>query len=139
MPAEIHNEKSRKKCQIFTPSQIALHMLDLVGYTHELRGKCVLENSCGDGAFLVPIVERYISESLEQGVLKADICEGLQQDIWAYEIDKSLSTCCIERLNSIAEQYGIPAVKWNVICADFLKAKIGQKFDFIVGNPPYIA
>ena len=134
----IQNERIKEKYQVFTPPQLANQVLDLIGYTSGLRGKQVLENSCGDGAFLVPIVERYIAESLELGITKTEICEGLQQDISAYEIDPIMVARCIKNLNHIAEQYGIPPVKWSIYCADFLKASVSHQFDYIIGNPPYI-
>ena len=47
-------------CQVFTPHNIVVEILNQVGYIEKLYGKKVLENSCGDGAFLVEIVDRYI-------------------------------------------------------------------------------
>lgn len=41
-----------KKCQVFTPENYVKELLDGVGYTHELYGKKILENSCGDGNIL---------------------------------------------------------------------------------------
>ena len=36
-------------CQIPTPREYVKTMLDLAGYTEELYGKTILENSCGEG------------------------------------------------------------------------------------------
>ena len=55
-----HNE------QIFTPQYIVEDILDRVGYyiignnTSNIRKKHIIDNSCGNGAFLNVIVERYI-------------------------------------------------------------------------------
>lgn len=38
-----------KKCQVFTPADYVEELLDSVGYTENLYGKRILENSCGDG------------------------------------------------------------------------------------------
>ena len=40
-------------CQIPTPREYVKTMLDLAGYTEELYGKTILENSCGEGGILV--------------------------------------------------------------------------------------
>ena len=44
-----------EKCQIFTPSEIVVNMLDYINYsadsTTELFGKKIMENSCGDGLY----------------------------------------------------------------------------------------
>lgn len=134
----IDNQALRGKCQIFTPEKIASGMLDLAGYSSNLRGKQVLENSCGDGSILVMIVERYINDALHYGLSAEEIQEGLQSDITAYEIDQSLFSACVEKLNAIAIRYNIPTVKWNIINEDFLKADNLDSFDYIIGNPPYI-
>ena len=46
-----------KKCQVFTPENYVRELLDSVGYTHNLYGKKILENSCGDGNILVAVVQ----------------------------------------------------------------------------------
>ena len=62
-----HNE------QIFTPQYIVEDILDRVGYyiignnTSNIRKKHIIDNSCGNGAFLKVIVERkeLFSENLK--------------------------------------------------------------------------
>ena len=49
-------------CQISTPKEYVKSMLDLVGYTKNLHGKTVLEDSCGEGDILIEIVRRYITD-----------------------------------------------------------------------------
>ena len=50
-----------KKCQVPTPHEIVVQMLDRIGYTEDIIGKRILENSCGAGGFLWEIVRRYIN------------------------------------------------------------------------------
>ena len=47
-----------KKCQVFTPVNYVRELLNSVGYTEQLYGKRILENSCGDGNILIDIVQR---------------------------------------------------------------------------------
>ena len=128
----------KENCSVFTPSIIAEHMLDLLGYTENLYGQRILENSCGDGAFLSEIVRRYIADCRRQGLDNEEIRQGLEQDIWGYEISPETAACCIRKLNCIAEESDVPAVRWNVIVADVLKANIDIEFSYVAGNPPYI-
>lgn len=129
--------KQSKNCQVPTPDKYVKEMLDYIGYTDNLFGKKVLENSCGEGNILVQIVSRYIFDAKTQGILKEEIVTGLEQDIVAYEVDQGKIDICIERLNKILESENIPEVKWNIKMQDFLKSK-EQDVEFIIGNPPYI-
>jgi adenine-specific DNA-methyltransferase len=126
------------KCQVFTPSRNVQELLDYIGYTQGLYGKKVAENSCGDGNILVEIVKRYIIDSLKKKVTFNKIKKGLEKDIWAAEIDSAHIINCKAKLDEIAGEYGLIDVKWNIFQGDFLKQKITNKFDFVVGNPPYI-
>lgn len=137
--AIIENKYIKEKCQIFTPENIAVKMLDLSEYTVNIVGKKILENSCGDGEILSFIVDRYIKECIVNKFTTSKIKKCLERDIYAYEIDCELVQKCIIRLNRICSTYGICAVKWNIQCEDFLSSNIDCKFDYIVGNPPYIA
>ena len=44
MPSVIENKKTKEKCQIFTPNNIATRMLDLSEYT-EIKGEISSNNS----------------------------------------------------------------------------------------------
>ena len=67
------------------------------------------------------------------------IKRGLEQDFTAYEVDKKRIEECIIKLDAVLAEYKIENVSWNIINQDYLKAKSEVRYDFIVGNPPYIA
>lgn len=127
-----------KKCQVFTPSDYVEKLLDNVGYKHDLYGKKIMENSCGDGNILSSIVGRYIDDGLRVGLSKEKICSGLSRDIYGVEIDPQKHKDCLNRLNVVLEKNGISPVKWNIFNGDYLTIKNNEKYDFVVGNPPYI-
>ena len=53
--------------RVFTPRRIVDNMLDFMGYHGDaILKKHVMENSCGRGAFLVEIVERYATAFLKR-------------------------------------------------------------------------
>ena len=135
----IKNPQIKAKCQIFTPNDIVEKMLDMAGYNINLWGKKVLENSCGDGQILAAVVKRYIEASKKQRISKKQIKEGLESDIVAYDIDLEWVDKCKKRLSDIAASYGILDVSWNIRCRDFLQETININYDFVIGNPPYIA
>ncbi|MEC1177318.1 Eco57I restriction-modification methylase domain-containing protein [Metasolibacillus meyeri] len=128
----------KEKCQVFTPAQTVVELLNSVGYVSNLYGKKVMENACGDGNILSIIVKRYIEDSLNKGLNKVDIKLGLERDIHGAEIDKEHYKKCISNLNTITEGYEIRNVNWRIVNKDILKEKIEPIFDFVIGNPPYI-
>lgn len=127
-----------ERCDIFTPYEIVLELLDKVGYITNLYGKKILENSCGDGQILSVIVERYILDCLKHGISVVYIKEGLQRDIYGAEINEQHYLTCIENLNLIAAKYRIYNVSWNIFNEDILRKRLDIRFDYVVGNPPYI-
>ena len=127
-----------KKCQIFTPENYVIELLDSVGYTENLYGKKILENSCGDGNILAIIVQRYIDDCLVNGLTRRNIKNGLEKDIYGVEIDPEQYCKCIEKLNNLLKKNNINKVKWKIFNEDYLRWKETKEFQFIVGNPPYI-
>lgn len=126
------------KCDIFTPYKIVLELLDVVGYKTNLYGKRILENSCGDGQILKVIVERYILDCLKHNISLEDIKIGLQRDIYGAEINTEHYLTCVQNLTLTAAKYNIYNISWNIFNEDILKKTIDLKFDYVVGNPPYI-
>ena len=122
-----------KKCQVFTPNGYVKKLLDCIDYN-----KNILENSCGDGNILVVIVERYINDARAHGLSNKEISNGLSRCICGVEIDPEQHKKCIANLNEIVNEKGISDVQWNIVNEDYLKWEPDRKFDFIVGNPPYI-
>lgn len=127
-----------KKCQVFTPDDYVRELLDSVGYTQHLYGKKILENSCGDGNILVEIVQRYIEDCVRQGYTRTRINNGLARDIYGVEIDPEQYVKCIHNLNEVLIRNNINPVQWNIVNGDYLRWTEPTKFQFIVGNPPYI-
>lgn len=127
-----------KKCQVFTPENYVRELLDSVGYTQQLYGKKILENSCGDGNILVAVVQRYIDDGIKSGLSETEIKKGLSRDIYGVEIDPEQYGKCLETLNKIVQKYNIGRVEWNIYNTDYLRWDDTLDFQYIVGNPPYI-
>ena len=127
-----------KKCQVFTPHDYVEKLLDSVGYRHNLYGKKIIENSCGDGNILSVVVQRYINDCKLQGLSRNQIIKGLSEDIYGVEIDPDQFEKCIERLNGIVKKNGLSSIAWNIICKDYLRMNDSIQYDYVVGNPPYI-
>ena len=125
-------------CQIPTPKKYVQAMLDLFDYNDIMYGKRILENSCGEGNVLCEIVKRFICSSREAGINDNEIKNALEKDVVGYEIDNEKVKVCKLRLSEMTEKLGLKNVCWNIINSDYLRAN-NDKYDVIVGNPPYIS
>ncbi len=129
--------------QIYTPAYIVDKILDEVGYIKEATvAKKILDPACGDGRFLVEVAKRIIQYSKPEN-LKQNL-----ENLYGWDIDSQAITLCIQNLNILIQPLGI-SVSWNIKECNALfklnlastlfgEAQPAEKFDFIVGNPPYI-
>lgn len=138
MSSIFDNEKNKDKCQKFTPPEMVEIMLNLAGYTTNLIGHRILENSFGSGNILIAIVKRYIKSGRDLGLDSQMISNGLSTDIYGIELDEKLFLNCIEELDIIVEESGLPPVVWNLFNVDALTWRSEVFFDLVIGNPPYI-
>lgn len=135
---DISIEKSNGR--FYTPGFIVRNILDMSGYYgRNILKKNVMENSCGDGAFLTEIVKRYCLIAAECGLSKEETSRDLSSYIHGIEIDECECEKCIKNVNFIAESYGISGVSWDIRCADAMEVHAYDgKMDFVLGNPPYV-
>jgi type I restriction-modification system DNA methylase subunit len=121
--------------QIYTPRFVVEKILTDIGFDNvNLLGKTILDPSCGDGRFLVVVAEKIIELSP-----KENLQENLEK-IYGWDIDEQAIVYCLENLNELIKSFDIK-VNWNIQACNSLKKIIefdSPKFDFIVGNPPYI-
>ena len=143
--------KKKKDGKIFTPKETADRMLhDILGWDNLVyengrvywpnTRKHIIDNSCGDGAFLALIVDFYIHNvSVTTRKNKEEIKRLLETYIHGIELDPVEYQKCIERLDRIAALDGIKDVKWDIKNCDALSCHdYDGKMDFVVANPPYI-
>lgn len=133
--------KKRKDGRIFTPEPIVKHMLYNEMWRHHELDQHIIDNSCGDGAFLREIVDHYCD------VYNCDKENGkgmglktiLETYIHGIEIDPAEHKKCLENLDAVAKKYGISDVKWDIQNRDALSCHdYDGKMDYVIANPPYI-
>lgn len=126
--------------RFYTPEFIVNNVLDLSSYHGQaILKKHAIDNSCGDGAFLVAIVNRYCNEFFKISDNLQVLSEELSTYIHGIEIDETECKKCINNLNCLVSKYGLNNVNWDVNCADTLIVdKYNGKMDFVLGNPPYV-
>lgn len=124
----MHNE------QVYTPSKVVNFILDNVGFDNRcgIEGKHIIDNSCGNGNFLVEIVKRIF-----QFIPNIDR-EYLETYVHGIEIDEPAYNETIVRLNKIAIEHNINYVKWDIKNSNALTTTdFDKRMDYVVGNPPY--
>ena len=130
--------ESKTYGRVYTPKFLVDTILDHTEYNsyENIVGKHIIDNSCGNGAFLTEIVNRYCK--VFNGTIE-ELAEHLQTYIHGIEIDKDERDKCIVNLNKVVSLYGISSVKWDVLCADTLSvSSYNSNMDYVVGNPPYV-
>ena len=132
--------KSKQIGQVFTPDFIVDEILDYCQYRgNNILKKNIIDNSCGDGAFLKRIVKRYCEVADEIGLSKKEIKKDLEEYIHGIDNDKIAYEDCLKNLDETALLYGISDVKWDLYNQSSLSMmKFHEKMDFVVGNPPYV-
>lgn len=128
--------------EVFTRRWVVELILDLAGYRPEkdLAGKRVLEPSCGDGAFLGPIIDRLIASAEVHSRAPAELASAI--------VALDLSELNVERARKFATtrlvDFGVRHTDAERLArgwirhGDFLLDEDIGESDFVIGNPPYI-
>ena len=132
--------KVKHRGKIYTPDYLVEIILDRGGYSGaDILKKHVIDNSCGDGQFMIHVVDRYCKEFLKESDNKDTLKKELEKFIHAIDIEKDELETCKERCNKVASIYGVENVEWDFINENTMKVdKFDGKMDFVVGNPPYV-
>ncbi|MBB4635936.1 Eco57I restriction-modification methylase domain-containing protein [Longimicrobium terrae] len=132
---------------VFTKPSVVNVILDLAGYrsnSTRLATKRVLEPSCGDGAFLSEVLRRLIES-------EAQYCPGgawdspeLMDSIRAVDLDLASLASARRMMQQQLLDAGCPVKRAKVLVEnwtehrDFLIGDWDTRFDFVLGNPPYV-
>ncbi len=127
---------------IYTRQEVVEFILDLTGYTSDqpLGSLRLLEPSFGTGDFLLSAIRRLL-QSAQRESLPAD---ELRDAIRAVELHRDTFDAARLRVIEVLMASGFRkhdavslADAW-LINGDFLLEPFTNRFDFVVGNPPYV-
>lgn len=137
---KLNKFKIKNKGQIYTPDYIVNNILDLIGYEgDDILEKHIIDNSSGDGAFLIEIVKRYCNSFIKKNGNNKNLKLHLEKYIHGIEIQQDEFEKSLLNLNLAVSIFGLENVKWDIINSDtLLVSKYDNKMDFVVGNPPYV-
>lgn len=129
---------------VYTRREVVEFILDLVGYTSDIRltERTLLEPSFGDGDFLLVAVERLLAAWRSDN--SEEPAESLGPCIRAVELNRASFDGTRQKVLSLLKREGIDAGKaarlvdeW-LIRDDFLLATLPAGFRYVIGNPPYV-
>jgi adenine-specific DNA-methyltransferase len=142
LPAYLKVTKQKLNGIVYTPEWIVNVILNKVSYKRDLITKKIIDPACGDGNFLIPVVQRLLHYCIRNKIESEKIKEILRNNIYGFDIDSKAISECITNLHRITSNYNINNVDWNILCIDSLDKTDVKRyfdfFDFVVGNPPYI-
>ena len=141
---KLKRTKQRQWGQFMTPAGVAERLLGQIEFAPHHR---VLEPSFGDGAFLLPLIERFVE--MHSGSPRARLAEALTRNVYGVEIDPEQYARCLDR---IRQRFGPLPTRHNLVRADFFEHHFESdefdpdardlfdrrvRFDAVVGNPPF--
>ena len=126
---------------VFTRPEVVAYMMREVMQAGRFRKWSrlrVLEPSCGDGAFVLPIVDMLLAESPDWNDASLDGFLSVF-DISAQSISNVRRAVRLKLLGAgCPENIVCRLMKRWFFCEDFLLHSFNDVFDVIIGNPPYI-
>lgn len=130
------------KGAVYTKRWVVELILDLAGYTSnkDLAALVAVEPSAGDGAFLVPMIERLVASCGRHGKPIAECHASLV----AFELNAASAVRAKAAARAALTDCGMPlsvaqslSEAW-VRQGDYLFESISLEADFVIGNPPYV-
>ena len=136
-----HDSGADDRGAVYTRREVVEFMLDLAGYEpslplHNMR---LLEPSFGGGEFLLAAIKRLMS-AFKATNSQADLANCIR----AVELHRSTFSATKEKINALLSEYGLHESERSrltsawLISGDFLLHPMPGRFDFVVGNPPYV-
>ncbi|MFX1363595.1 MAG: Eco57I restriction-modification methylase domain-containing protein [Promethearchaeota archaeon] len=154
------NDKKKKKFgEFYTPISVVEYILDASGYNslNNIETKKVIDISCGSGSFIIQVVRRLVRKYLEI-YDKREVSELSSKEAKnvilvirnnVFGIDINQIACILCQINLHFELFNILKVirktdsnyclpKFNIENNNALAIDHSEKYDFVVGNPPYL-
>ena len=136
-----HDSGADERGAIYTRREVVEFMLDLAGYapSQPLHQTRLLEPSFGGGEFLLAAINRLMLAFKAAGG-ESDLVDCIR----AVELHQRTFNGTREKVDSLLFQHGLNAAERSrltsawLTAGDFLLHPMQGRFDFVIGNPPYV-
>ncbi|MHA1727012.1 MAG: Eco57I restriction-modification methylase domain-containing protein [Promethearchaeota archaeon] len=156
---KIKNDHRKKVGIFYTPASIVSNILNAVNYTAEalIENKKIIDISCGSGSFLIQVLLRLMLRYLKINRIKhpselsleqvSEFLEIAKNNIHGLDLDSIACILCQINLHFLlfswfksqlieTDQFKFPF--FNMINGDIITFDFHDKYDIVIGNPPYI-
>ncbi|NTW54515.1 MAG: N-6 DNA methylase [Chlorobaculum sp.] len=131
---------------VFTRPEVVEFILDLIGYTEDqpLFERKILEPSFGHGDFLLAALKRLLASCRSYFSKELAPVERLADAVVAVELHADSFAKTLEQIAGILVDEGYSASDADLLVSqwlhqgDFLLTPLKGRFDYVVGNPPYV-
>ena len=115
---------------VFTPEWVADFMIDEALNGRKIKGdEKILDAGCGEGVFAVIAAQKFSKLSSKK------IEKVIADNIYFTDISEEYIEKTKQNLQKLSKS---KLTKYNAIADDFCFHNFDERFDFIVGNPPYV-
>jgi len=155
----VPHSQRKIKGEFFTPIQIVDYILKSVGYTdqHDIQDKKLIDLSCGSGSFIIRAVNILAKKLIKLANSKEtselfpkqvkQIINKVKDKIYGIDINPTACVLCqiniyftlfklIKIIIKNNKDYEVP--KFNIFNKDAIQLNYNTKYDYVVGNPPYL-
>jgi len=157
--SKISNTQKKRLGEFYTPTHVVEYILNAIGFNmdNEIEGKKIVDLSCGCGSFLIQIAQIIINLYFKKFDLRSlsdlsidqarIIIRKIQENIFGFDINPiACVLCCINLYYSfyelikiiITRDDGFELPDLKIINVNILEYRNFDRFDFVVGNPPYL-
>lgn len=141
----------KSKGVYYTPKIIVDYILNNTIKNHDIHKNPIpkiLDISCGCGNFFIRSIWYFVWFNRKKFIRIKGIIwwwvyklctihnHIITNCIYGYDIDAEAVNILKQGLKDKGK--GLSVDKFNIYCEDSLKIKLNNKFDYIIGNPPYI-